>query len=96
MTLDTKDTIVAIATPAGRGGVGIVRLSGSQSLSIALHISKQKNLQARYAHFTKCFDEHSQVIDEGILLYFKAPYSYTGEDVIEFQMHGSPWCLLKF
>lgn len=95
MILDSQDTVVAIATPAGRGGVGIVRLSGSKSLSIALHISKQKSLQPRYAHFTKCFDEQSQVIDEGILLFFKAPHSYTGEDVIEFQMHGSPYVLAE-
>lgn len=95
MTLDTQDTIVAIATPAGRGGVGIVRVSGPQSFSIALQISKKKNLQARYAHFIKCFDEKSQVIDEGILLYFKAPHSYTGEDVVEFQMHGSPYVLAE-
>lgn len=95
MALDTQDTIVAIATPAGRGGVGIVRLSGPKSHAIALLISQQKTLQARYAHFTKCFDEHSQVIDEGILIYFKAPNSYTGEDVVEFQMHGSPYVLAE-
>ncbi|HBB52450.1 MAG TPA: tRNA uridine-5-carboxymethylaminomethyl(34) synthesis GTPase MnmE [Legionellales bacterium] len=89
------DTIVAIATPAGKGGVGIVRLSGPKSLSIALQMSKQKQVKPRYALLTKCFDEASQVIDEGIIIYFKAPHSYTGEDVVEFQMHGSPYVLAE-
>lgn len=91
----TTDTIVAIATPAGRGGVGIVRLSGPKSYWIAQQISHQKHLKARFALFSKCFDEQNQVIDEGILIYFKAPNSYTGEDVIEFQMHGSPYVLAE-
>lgn len=87
------DTIVAIATPAGRGGVGIVRLSGPASLDIAKKITLQQQLKPRYALFTKCFDEQQQIIDEGLLIYFVHPHSYTGEDVVEFQMHGSPWVL---
>lgn len=89
------DTIVAIATPAGRGGVGIVRLSGTAALNIAVQMTRQTNIKARYALFTKCFDEHAQIIDEGIVIYFQAPHSYTGEDVIEFQMHGSPYVLAE-
>jgi tRNA modification GTPase len=87
------DTIVAIATPPGQGGVGIVRLSGSRSLEIAKQISHLSSLKPRHAHFSKCFDESKQAFDEGVLLYFQTPHSYTGEDVIEFQMHGSPWVL---
>lgn len=93
MILD--DTIVAIATPSGRGGVGIVRLSGPESLNIAKKITLQSQLKPRYALFTKCMDEHQHVIDEGIIIYFVQPYSYTGEDVVEFQMHGSPWVLAE-
>jgi len=95
MNLDAQDTIVAIATPAGRGGVGIVRLSGPLALQIALNISEQQHLKPRYAVFTKCQDENRQSIDEGIVIYFKAPHSYTGEDVVEFQMHGSPFVLME-
>ena len=95
INLDTQDTIVAIATPAGRGGVGIVRLSGAFSVDIALKISQQKSLKPRYALFSSCVDEETQVIDEGIIIYFKAPNSYTGEDIVEFQMHGSPYVLTE-
>ena len=87
------DTIVAIATPPGQGGVGIVRLSGSKSLEIAKKISHQSSLMPRHAYFSKCFDESKQAFDEGVLIYFQMPHSYTGEDIIEFQMHGSPWVL---
>jgi len=95
INLDTQDTIVAIATPAGRGGVGIVRLSGDGCVDIALKISQKKSLKPRYALLTTCVDETAQIIDEGILIYFKAPHSYTGEDVVEFQMHGSPYVLTE-
>ena len=77
------DTIVAIATPAGRGGVGIVRLSGPESLHIAQKITSQ-TLKPRYATYTTCCDEQQQVLDEGIVLFFNRPHSYTGEDVVEF------------
>lgn len=89
------DCIVAVATPPGRGGVGIVRLSGAKAVFIATQITKKNQFKTRFAHFLKCYDEHSQVIDEGVLIYFKAPNSYTGEDVVEFQMHGSPWVLAE-
>lgn len=87
------DSIVAIATPPGHGGVGIVRLSGSAALEIAKKMCPEVSFKPRYSHFAKCLDETLQMIDEGVVIYFKAPYSYTGEDIIEFQMHGSPWVL---
>ena len=83
------DTIVAIATAAGQGGVGIVRLSGPHAHAIAKAVSG-KSLQPRaasYAHFRAADGE---VIDDGVALYFAAPASYTGEDVVELQAHGSP------
>lgn len=93
MVLD-EDSIVAIATPPGHGGVGIVRLSGAKALEIAHQICPKLNsIRARHAYFASCMDEQKQIIDEGVLLFFKGPQSYTGEDVIEFQMHGSPWVL---
>lgn len=93
MSLD--DTIAAIATPAGRGGVGIIRLSGSKSLTIAQKIIQKKELRPRLAVFTNVIDEVREPIDQGIVIYFKAPHSYTGEDVVEFQMHGSPYVLAE-
>ncbi len=86
MALNT-DTIAAIATAQGRGGVGIVRISGGQ----AAHIAQQllglcpKPRHAQYADFK---DETGQPIDQGIALFFVAPHSYTGEDVLELQGHG--------
>ncbi len=82
------DTIVAIATPPGRGGVAIVRVSGNAALTIAKKITK-KTPQPRQFLFGSFYSNH-QVIDEGLVLYFKAPHSFTGEDVIEFQAHGAP------
>jgi tRNA modification GTPase len=84
------DTIAAIATAPGRGGVGIIRISGPKSLSIAKAIS-QKILVPRYAHYGDFIDPSTQqVIDQGLCLYFPNPHSFTGEDVVEFQGHGGP------
>jgi tRNA modification GTPase len=82
------DTIVAIATPAGRGGIGVIRLSGPAAPKIAHKIVKRE-LRPRYAHFCKFLDKDGVAIDEGIAICFPAPGSYTGEDVVEFQAHGS-------
>jgi tRNA modification GTPase len=86
-------TIVAIATPPGHGGVGILRISGQDALEIGKKITKKSELKQRYVYFSQCHDEHQEVVDEGVVLYFQAPHSYTGEDVIELQVHGSPWVL---
>jgi tRNA modification GTPase len=83
-----EDTIVAIATANGIGSIGIVRLSGSAALQIALKISKQQNLTARYAKLSKLYDTNDELIDEALLLYFQNPHSFTGEDIVEFQCHG--------
>ncbi len=91
-----SDTIVAIATPPGRGGVGIVRLSGPHSYPIAkqLFLTKTKPQEAwptNCFHYGKLIHPtEGSIIDEGLVLRMKAPYSYTGEDVVEFQVHGSP------
>lgn len=87
-----RDTIVAIATAPGKGGVGIVRLSGEQALTIAKTITQRKSFQARFAHYANFYQagNSEQLLDQGIALYFQAPNSFTGEDVIELQGHGGP------
>lgn len=84
----STDTIVAIATPPGRGGVGIIRLSGPKAYSIAMIINGNKELLPRLATFCSFYAD--SLIDQGLMLYFKAPHSFTGEDVVEIQAHGSP------
>ena len=87
--MQSQDTIAAIATAAGAGGVGVVRVSGVRVREIAETICNT-TLKPRYAHYARFHDERGEVIDDGIALYFKAPASYTGEDVVELQAHGSP------
>ncbi len=81
-------TIVAIATANGIGSISIVRISGVNSLEIATKISKKTTFQPRLATLSSLYDINNEVIDEALVLYFKAPFSFTGEDVIEFQCHG--------
>jgi len=89
MTFYHQDTITAIATAAGRGGVGIVRISGPQALPIAEAIIgfTPKN---RFAHYCDFYDYDKTRLDQGIVLYFNNPHSFTGEDVVELQAHGGP------
>jgi len=87
--MSTQDTIVAQATPPGRGGVGIIRVSGSKATEIAKAILG-KQLKPRYADYLPFTDQQSRLIDQGIAIYFKAPHSFTGEDVLELQGHGGP------
>ena len=84
-----RDTIAAIASAAGRGGIGIVRLSGPQAKTIAERIC-ERTLQPRQAHHVRFHDRDGEAIDDGLALWFRAPASYTGEDVVELQAHGSP------
>jgi tRNA modification GTPase len=87
--LSDLDTIAAIATPAGLGGIGIVRVSGVDATRIAEQIIGRLP-HPRYATFARFRDGAGQLIDEGIALYFPAPHSFTGEDVLELQGHGGP------
>lgn len=88
------ETIVAIATPAGRGGVGIVRLSGPAARAIGDTVCARR-LVPRRAHHARFLDADGMAIDDGIALLFAAPASYTGEDVVELQAHGSPAVLWR-
>ncbi|MGK0443176.1 MAG: tRNA modification GTPase [Bermanella sp.] len=83
------DTIAAIATAPGRGGVGIVRVSGPKAKAIADSMLGFVP-KARYAHYCSFNDENAQTLDEGLALYFEGPNSFTGEDVLELQGHGGP------
>ena len=83
-------TIAAIATAPGRGGVGVVRLSGKDLLPLAQVLSGGKTPQPRQALYTDFYNAQGEAIDNGLLLYFAAPASFTGEDVIELQGHGGP------
>jgi tRNA modification GTPase len=87
------DTIVALATPLGRSGIGVIRLSGTDSLKIVRRLVKNENFtpHPRFAHLKKIYNlESEDVLDETIITYFQSPQSFTGEDVIEIAGHGSP------
>ena len=90
MSNTAQDTIVAIATAPGRGGVGVVRLSGPGASEIAGKLVGDRSLTPRMAHFARFKDAQGQVIDEGLVIAFPAPHSFTGEDVVELQGHGGP------
>ncbi|MEL7297756.1 MAG: tRNA uridine-5-carboxymethylaminomethyl(34) synthesis GTPase MnmE, partial [Pseudomonadota bacterium] len=85
----TNDTIVALATARGQAGVGIVRLSGPDAIAIAGRLVPRMP-PPRQASLQVLSDATGDAIDQGIVLCFPAPHSYTGEDVVELQCHGSP------
>ena len=84
-----NDTIAAIATPSGQGGVGIIRVSGPKATELAEKIAGLCPAP-RYAHYGVFSDRDKNTIDSGLTLYFKKPFSFTGEDVVEFHAHGGP------
>lgn len=87
--MENTDIIAAIATPLGRGGIGVVRVSGKNLQTLAQRIIGYVP-QARHASLSKFLDKNGCAIDQGIVLYFSSPHSYTGEDVLELQGHGGP------
>jgi tRNA modification GTPase len=86
----TDDTIVAIATPPGRGGIGVVRLSGPDAAPIACTLTRRSAFVARHATLTAVTDPDGRAIDQAVVTHFPAPHSYTGDDVVELSAHGSP------
>lgn len=92
--MSQSDTIVAIATPAGVGGVGVIRVSGLSAKHVATRLTGI-DPRPRVAHYATAKTSDGQILDQGLLLYFPAPHSYTGEDVVEFQGHGSPVLLQR-
>lgn len=87
--MHNQDTIAAIATPTGRGGIGVVRLSGANAYTIATHLTRSK-LTPRSADLHLLKTSSGDALDHAIVIFFQSPHSFTGEDVIEFQCHGSP------
>lgn len=90
MNLPAADVIVAIATPPGRGGIGIVRLSGPDLLPWRRGVLGRETIAPRHALHTAFLDRDGDALDHGVALYFAAPRSYTGEEVLELQGHGGP------
>ncbi len=91
------ETIVALATGVGGTAIGVLRLSGSQALDIVLkhwRFRGQTRIRPRYAHLGQLWDGESP-LDEGVLIYYPGPHSYTGEDVVELSLHGSPYILRR-
>ena len=91
--LHDSSPIVAIATAPGRGGIGVIRISGKHITSLIPALCKLPRgttLQARHATYTSFINADGSMIDQGLALYFAAPHSYTGEDVLELQGHGGP------
>jgi len=82
------ETIVAIATATGVGSIAIVRVSGPKAIEIANSITLGTELEPRKARLATLHDRDGEVIDQAIVLYFKSPHSFTGEDIVEFQCHG--------
>lgn len=89
--MNSDDTIVAIATPRGRGGIGVVRISGPGALGVASRILPDPpSLEPRHATLARAIDQHGRAIDEVVATRFPAPHSYTGQDVVELSAHGNP------
>ena len=88
------DTITALATPPGEGGIGVIRLSGSESLKIAEKLfvnskrQSQNQFQDRYLNYGYILDENQNIVDEVLLVYMKSPRTYTREDIVEIHCHG--------
>ena len=98
--INTQDTIAAIATPIGRGAIGIIRISGDLALPVLKQIFKSKTNKKEFVshrlYYGEIFDPNTkEVIDEVLCVYMKAPHTYTCEDVVEIYAHGSPFILRK-
>ena len=89
MNQNAQETIAAVATAQGRGGIGIVRVSGPRARVMAITLSGLEP-KPRHAHYGPFHAEDGEVIDQGLLLFFPGPHSFTGEDVLELQGHGGP------
>lgn len=82
-------SIFALATAPGTSGLAVIRVSGKEALKVAKTITKFKKIKPRVANFSSFYDNKNKIIDKGIFIFFPKPNSYTGDDVVEFQVHGS-------
>ena len=95
--MSKKDTIVALSTPPGRSGIGVIRLSGEHALAYTRNLLRDAlfSPEPNRAALRKIFDPQShELLDQALITYFKAPHSFTGEEIIELSCHGSPVLLL--
>ncbi len=91
--MNLRDTIVAISTPVGRGGLGVVRLSGTEARAISeriLRFPHPPEWRPWRAALAELPDEHGEIIDQVVVTFYERPRSYTAEDVVEIGCHGSP------
>ncbi len=88
----SNETICAVATPSGRGGISVIRISGSAAYQVAEYLTTHK-LLPRHAHYGPFYSASGEVIDSGIALFFPGPESFTGEDITEIQAHGGPFVI---
>ena len=89
MKRDKKETIFALSTPYGQSAIAVIRISGTMSKNIAKKFCQIKRIEPRKAIFSKFYDKEKKIIDAGIIVFFKAPSSFTGEDMLEIQCHGA-------
>lgn len=96
---NNPDTIVALATPRGKGALAIVRISGSRSIEIAMGLVRQPhklyNQESHHLHLVELIDEDDKLLDRPLCVLFRSPHSYTGEHMVEFYLHGSPYVISK-
>lgn len=90
-----NDTIFALSSAPGKSGVAVIRISGNDLSKLFKHIINKKKPESRHAYFTNLKDDNGDLIDQCIAIYFNAPYSFTGEDIIEIHSHGSPAVINK-
>ncbi|MDE5871817.1 MAG: tRNA uridine-5-carboxymethylaminomethyl(34) synthesis GTPase MnmE, partial [Muribaculaceae bacterium] len=92
----SDDTIMAVATPSGKGALAIIRLSGKDAFKIADSVWRGASLSDSHTHTVhlgNIIDENGNILDQAVATLFKGPKSFTGEDVVEFSLHGSPWII---
>ncbi|MDE6512186.1 MAG: tRNA uridine-5-carboxymethylaminomethyl(34) synthesis GTPase MnmE, partial [Muribaculaceae bacterium] len=92
----SDDTVMAVATPPGKGALAIIRLSGKDAFKIADYVWKGAELggcPTHTVHLGNIVDDNGDILDQAIATVFKGPKSFTGEDVVEFSLHGSPWII---
>ena len=90
-----NDTIFALSSAPGKSGVAVIRVSGNDLSKLFKRIINKKKFDSRHAYFTNLADDNKDLIDQCIAIYFNAPYSFTGEDIIEIHSHGSPAVINK-
>ena len=90
-----NDTIFALSSAPGKSGVAVIRISGNDLDNLFKHIINKKKFESRHAYFTNLRDDNNELIDQCIVIFFNAPYSFTGEDIIEIHSHGAPAVINK-